>query len=115
MYAVGFALIQLLQPYLDNQPTNWLTTAQLGWALFVLVAVFAFHFRVASADRAAVGEEGASSTLRRWYMYAALLLGLLTILARGAMVVELGWTQLVVASIAKYSYLSPYAGRALPV
>ena len=113
MYAVGFALIQLLQPYLDNQPTNWLTTAQLGWAVLVLVAFFAFHFRVASADRAAVGEEGASSTLRRWYMYAALLLGLLTILAGGAMLLQLGWTKLVVGSIDKYTYLSAYAGPAL--
>jgi len=113
MYAVGFALVQLLQPYLDYQPTSWLTTAQLGWGIFVLVAIFAFHFQIAAADRAAVGEQGASSTLRRWYMYAALLLGLLTMLAGGAMLLQLGWTKLIVGSLDKYTYLSSYAGPAL--
>jgi len=110
---VGSLLGQLLQPYLDNQPSNGLIAAQLGWAIFVLVAIFAFHFRVASLDRAAVGEQGPSSKLRRWYVYTALLIGLLVMLATAATLLQLGWTKLVVGSIDKYTYLSTPAGYAL--
>jgi len=112
MLVLAFVLGQLLQPVMDLQPFNALTTSQLGWAAFVLVAVFAFHFRVASTDRAAAGEEGASSTLRRWYMYAALLIGLLVMLAGAAMLLQLGWTRLV-GSLPQYTYLSPSAGAVL--
>ena len=113
MYALAFLLAQLLQPALDNQPLNSLTAAQLGWATIVLAAIFAFHLWTASTDRAAAGEESASSTLRRWYMYAALLIGLLTMLAGTAMLLQLGWTKLVVGSIDRYTYMSASAGAAL--
>jgi len=113
MYALAFALSQLLQPYLDNQPTSWLGTSQLGWAAIVFAATFAFHFKIASDDRKAVGEEGASATLRRWYMYIALIVGLLTMLAGTSYLLQLGWTRLVTGSLPQYTYLSSPAGATL--
>ncbi len=112
MFVLAFGLGQLLQPVLDLQPFNALTTSQLGWAIFVLVAGFAFHFGVASIDRAAAAEEGASSTLRRWYMYAALLIGLLAMLAGAQTLLQLAWTKLIVG-IDRYTYLSTPAGLVL--
>ena len=113
MYALSFALLQLLQPYLDNQATSWLTASQLGWATVVLVAIFAFHFKIAADDRNAVGEEGASATLRRWYMYIALILGLLTMLSGASYLLQLAWTQLVTGSVPQYTYLASPAGAAI--
>ncbi len=110
---LALTLIQLLQAPLDQQPFNQLLTSQLGWATFVLVAIFAFHFAVAWRDREAVGEEGASATLRRWYMYVALLAGLLTMLSGAASVLELGWTKLILGSLERYLYLAQPAAFAL--
>jgi len=93
---LAYALAMALQPVLDNQQGSWLTAAQLGWATLVLVAIFAFHFWTAARDRAAVGEEGASATLRRWYMYIALLSGLLMMLTNTALLLQQSWAQLVV-------------------
>ncbi len=52
--------------------------------LVVAVVVWAFHWRAAAQDRAAVGEERASATLRRWYVYGVAYVGfvLLTVSAR---------------------------------
>jgi hypothetical protein len=113
MYTLSFALDQALRPYLDNQPTTWLTASQLGWATVVLVAIFAFHFKIAADDRRAVGEEGASATLRRWYMYIALILGLLTMLSGAASLLQLAWTQLATGSVLQYTYLASPAGAAI--
>ena len=111
---LAFTLSQLLQPVFDEQPFNGLLTSQLGWANVVLVAIFAFHFAIASSDRKAVGEEGASATLRRWYMYIALLVGLLTMLSGATFLLQLSWTRLILGSAAdKYLYLSLPAGSAL--
>ena len=110
---LAFALFGLLQPVLDEQPFNALTTAQLGWAAFVCAALFGFHFVIASRDRAAVAEQGASATLRRWYMYIALLVGLLTMLSGAEGLLQLGWTKLVLGSIDRYTYLAMPAGSVL--
>jgi hypothetical protein len=59
---------------------NWLVTSQGAWIALVFIVIWAFHFRIAARDRAAVGESGASATLRRWYMYVVLLAGLLVML-----------------------------------
>lgn len=93
MVAVIAGVVQLLQPYLDNLPTNWLSTAQIAWGAAVFAAIWGFHFFIAWRDRASVGEEGASSTLRRWYMYIALLVGFLTMLAGTASLLQAGWTK----------------------
>lgn len=95
MIVIAAALANLLLPVVDGQTFNALMTAQFGWAAVVLIAIFAFHFWVAATDRKAVGEDGASSTLRRWWMYSALLIGLLTMLSSAAGVLDEGWTKLV--------------------
>jgi len=95
MVALQFTLVQLLAPVFDNQSFNAEVTSQLGWATLVLAAIFAGHFYIALSDRKAAGEEGASATLRRWYMYIALIVGLLTMLSGAASLLQLGWTRLV--------------------
>ena len=101
------AIRQLVEPVLDNYRFDGEGTAQLGWAAAVLVAIWGFHFVVASRDRAAVHEEGASSTLRRWYMYPALLVGLLMMLTGASGVLETSWTALVTNS---HNYVPYYSG-----
>src|SRR2546428_9794154 len=46
-------------------------------------------------------------------MYIALLVGLLTMLAGAAFLLQIGWTRLVLASADKYLYLSLPAGSTL--
>ncbi|HEX2645756.1 MAG TPA: DUF5671 domain-containing protein, partial [Candidatus Dormibacteraeota bacterium] len=94
MGGLQLTLVQLLQPVFDNQSFNAEVTSQLGWASLVFGAIFAFHFYIALSDRRAAGEEGASATLRRWYMYIALLVGLLNMLAGAASLLDLGWLNL---------------------
>ena len=113
METLAFALFFLFQPVFDQLPLNGLTAAQLGWASVVCVALLGFHFVIASRDRAAVGEEGASATLRRWYMYVALLVGLLTMLSSAAYLLQLGWTKLVLGSIDQYLYMATPAGSVI--
>jgi hypothetical protein len=113
LIALGEAIAQFLLPVLDAQTFNPLVASQLTWTTIVLVAIFGFHFWTASGDLAAVGEEGASATLRRWYMYPALLIGLLTMLVGGATVLQIAWTNLALGSAQKYVYLSWPAGLAV--
>ena len=113
METLAFALFFLFQPVFDQLPLNGLTAAQLVWASVVCVALLGFHFVIASRDRAAVGEEGASATLRRWYMYVALLVGLLTMLSSAAYLLQLGWTKLVLGSIDQYLYMATPAGSVI--
>jgi hypothetical protein len=58
------------------------------------VVVWFGHWRVAAADRTAVGEDGASATLRRWYVYGAGVVGLLWMLSGAHGVLEAIWTAL---------------------
>jgi hypothetical protein len=113
LVALSFTLTQLLMPVLDNQSFVALTAAQDAWAFLVFLAIFAFHFRVAAVDRAAAGEEGTAATLRRWYMYPALLIGLMTMLYNAASLLDIAWTRLVVGSPNAFTYLSIPAGAAL--
>jgi uncharacterized protein DUF5671 len=92
--AISFATQQLLQPVLDGLPLNAVTATQLGWAILVLAAIWAAHFLIAWRDRAAAGEEGASATLRRWYMYIALLAGLMAMLVGTASLLQVAWRDL---------------------
>lgn len=89
---------QLLQPVFDNYQFSGETASQAGWAAVVFAAIFGFHFAMAARDRAAVAEEGASATLRRWYMYAALLIGLLMLLNGASTVLQMAWTVLAESS-----------------
>jgi len=103
----------LLKPALDGQAFVGLTTSQAGWTAAVLAAVWWLHSRIAAADRSAVGELGASATMRRWYMYPILLFGLLMLLAGASNVVQIAWTRLVQGSIPADQLYSAPAGQAL--
>ncbi|HEX9363837.1 MAG TPA: DUF5671 domain-containing protein [Candidatus Dormibacteraeota bacterium] len=106
MVALSVGLSQLLMPVFDNEFFTYLSAAQAGWAAIVFAAVWGLHFFIAWGDRAAVGEEGASSTLRRWYMYAALLIGLLTMLAGMQISLQLGWYRVVTGGAFPGGFLS---------
>ena len=89
---------------------SWLQTSQAGWVAIVFLAIWAFHFCIAARDRAAVGEAGASATLRRWYMYIALLVGLLVMLVGASGLIEIAWLKARNSSLANYRYLGDSAG-----
>jgi hypothetical protein len=124
-YALSVTFSALLRPLIDKCPTpgpkeagfqpycgakaDWLLTSQAGWVALVFLAIWAFHFYIAARDRAAVGESGASATLRRWYMYAVLLVGLLWMLSGAGAVLELGWLKFWTGSIG-YRYIGDSAG-----
>jgi hypothetical protein len=92
---------------------NWLNTSQAAWFAVVALGVWALHFWVAGRDRAAVGEAGASATLRRWYMYPALLVGLLMMLAGLAGALQVGWLKLVQSPLGNYQFVGDGAGEAI--
>jgi hypothetical protein len=74
---------------------NWEATSTAGWVAAVFLAIWAFHFWIAARDRAAVGETGAAATLRRWYMYAVLLVGLLVMLSGASSLIQIVWLKAV--------------------
>ncbi|MFI5281884.1 MAG: DUF5671 domain-containing protein [Candidatus Dormibacterales bacterium] len=100
----------LLAPVLDGTGFNRLDAAQFAWVAGVLLAVWWFHYRIASRDRSVAGESGRSATMRRWYMYGALLFGLLVMLFGVATFLQLAWTKLVTGSLQPYQSLSGFAG-----
>jgi hypothetical protein len=75
--------------------------------------IWAFHFQIAARDRAAIGQTGASATLRRWYMYAVLLVGLLVMLNGAFGLIELAWLKARQSTVASTSYLGDSAGLLL--
>ncbi len=96
--ALDGALVALLAPILDASRFDGLTAAQAGWAALVLAAVWGLHFWIAARDRAAAGEVHASATLRRWYAYVALLVGLLMFLSGAADLIHLAWLKAISTS-----------------
>jgi hypothetical protein len=113
MIAVTALVVQLLQPAFDGVPMNALSAAQIGWGAVVFAAIWALHFYIAWRDREAVGEEGRSSTLRRWYMYIALLVGLLTLLAGTASLLQIAWTKAALDAPERFFSLAGPAGLAV--
>jgi len=111
MVAISIALGQLLVTVLDVPPFTYLSAAQAGWAAVVFAAVWGLHFWIAWRDRAAVGEEGTSATLRRWYMYVALLVGLLTMLAGTQISLQAGWYRLATGNPSPTGFLSTDVGQ----
>ena len=111
MVAISISLGQVLVTVLDVPPFTYLSAAQAGWAAVVFAAVWGFHFWIAWRDCAAVGEEGASATLRRWYMYVALLVGLLTMLAGTQSSLQGGWYRLVTSNPSPTGFLSTDVGQ----
>ncbi len=76
----------------DALEGEWAEALSALPALAVGLVVWIFTWRVASADRAAVGEEGGSATLRRWYVYVAAVLGLFEMLGGIREIVRSIWT-----------------------
>ena len=104
------ALAAALRPGLDsfsnpsfegNRPI-----LQATWTALVLVVIWLLHYRMAARDRAAVGEQGVSATLRRWYMYAALFIGFVLMLYSGATVLQLLWAKALNSNLYQYDNLS---------
>ncbi|HEV2216418.1 MAG TPA: DUF5671 domain-containing protein [Candidatus Dormibacteraeota bacterium] len=110
------ALHQSLDPFVGPQPpgfgkgplidTTSVPTAQSTWNALVLLVIWLLHYRMAARDRAAVGEQGASATLRRWYMYAALFIGFVLMLYSGAEVLKLLWAKVLGSNLYQYDSLS---------
>jgi hypothetical protein len=129
--ALNSTIADLLRPVLDcgtSDGTNVLVTpfdcgtnayrlasAQAAWIAAVLLAFWALHYRIAARDRAAVGEHGRSATLRRWYMYPVLLIGLLITLSGASGLIELGWLRIVHSALGtnQYRFLGDSAGLLL--
>lgn len=78
--ALAMGVTNLLQQQLDGFAFDRVVVAQDAWVAVVLLAIWAVHYRIAARDRAAAGEQDASATLRRWYMYLALVVGLFMLL-----------------------------------
>ena len=123
-FALSVALSSLLRPLIDTctpstpvgltvtyctANADWLATAQAAWVALVFLAIWAFHFVIGARDRAAVGESGASATLRRWYMYSLLLVALLWMLTGASGLLELGWLKAWNKPLG-YRYLGDAAG-----
>jgi hypothetical protein len=121
--ALNNVLGNLLRPILDCGGTgilnstpfdcgqnHYLSLAQVGWITLVLLTFWAFHYRTAARDRAAVGEHGRSATLRRWYIYPVLLVGLLMTLSGASGFIELNWLRIIHSSLG--TDLARYVGDA---
>src|SRR5439155_1015236 len=65
------------------------------WAVLLLAAFWLYHFWTAAADRRSVGEAGVSATLRRWYAYGLLFLGLAFLLFGARNLLQQIWVLLV--------------------
>ena len=126
MSALAFTIAHLLRPVIDTchefpaGPTgaavcqnraDWLLITQGAWAAVVFLAFWAFHLRIAIRDRTLAGEQGASATLRRWYTYIALVVGMLTMLSGAQRVIELLWVQTL--NRPSYDFASDSAGNLL--
>ncbi|HZK74008.1 MAG TPA: DUF5671 domain-containing protein [Clostridia bacterium] len=128
MFTLSFTIGHLLRPLIDICPNinpglgtldvgagcsgspEWLVITQGAWATLVLIGIWAFHFAIATHDRAAVGEQGASATLRRWYLYPALLVGLLTMLAGAQGLIGDAW-QKAAGALSYYQVIGDVGGQ----
>jgi Domain of unknown function (DUF5671) len=88
LFAIATGVHDVLGDALDGE---WGDAASALPTVAIGLVVWLFTWRVASADRAAVGEEGGSATLRRWYVYAAAVLGLFEMLRGVRQIVEDIW------------------------
>ena len=126
--ALSFTIGHLLRPLVDTCPVvtgpdgavtgagcspEWLVITQGAWATFVLVGIWAFHLWIAARDHAAVGEHGASATLRRWYMYIALLVGLLAMLIGASSLIEYAWLKALNSPRVTFLFIGDAAGQTL--
>ncbi len=102
--AADQALSRLLEPPLLRVDALRAAADALP-TLFVALIVWVFHWRVADADRAMVGEEGGSATLRRWYVYGLAFLGFVLLTAGASGLLESVWR-----ALADPSLVPPFVG-----
>ena len=100
--ATGIALAVYLRRLIEDAAGVMLGSSSDGasitralWAVLVLAAFWIYHFRTAGADRNTVGESGVSATLRRWYAYSLLFLGLAFLLFGARNLLQQIWVLLV--------------------
>ena len=108
--ALAMGITNLLQQQLDGFAFDRIVVAQDAWVAVVLLTIWAVHYRIAARDRAAVGEQGASATLRRWYMYLALVVGLFMLLIGAQGLIQAVWVKALNNSVSIYQPLSTSAG-----
>ncbi len=108
--ALAMGITNLLQQQLDGFSFDRVVVAQDAWVAVVLLAIWSVHYRIAARDRAAVGEQGASATLRRWYMYVALVVGLFMVLIGAQGLIQAVWVKALNNSVSVYQPLSISAG-----
>lgn len=111
--ALSMALIAKLDTTYNVPAEMPMLAAQSTWNALVVLAVWLLHYRMAALDRAAVGEKGASATLRRWYMYTALLVGFITMLVGGSIALQLLWARALNSNIYQFQQLSPAVAAAV--
>ena len=63
--------------------------------LVIAAPFWVYHWRLAAADRALVGETGASATLRRWYVYGLIVAGVVPLMVNLASLLQQVWVGLV--------------------
>jgi len=100
--ATGIALAVYLRRLIEAAVGFVLGTSSDGasitralWATLVVTAFWLYHFRTATVDRNNVGESGVSATLRRWYAYGLLFLGLAFLLFGARNLLQQIWVLLV--------------------
>jgi uncharacterized membrane protein (DUF441 family) len=103
------------QPVACPDYSGLVYSAQAGWVTLVLAALWAFHYRIARRDRAVVGEQGRSASLRRWYMYIALLVGFLMMLIGASGLLELSWLRIMNSRLGvnQFRFIGDSAGQTL--
>ena len=100
--AIGIALAIFIRRFLEDgigfllgSSTDGAPIARSLWAVVVLFGFWLYHFRTSAADRTSVGESGTSATLRRWYAYGLLFLGLAFLLFGARNLLQQIWVLLV--------------------
>ena len=100
--ATGIAMAVYLRRLIEDAVGFVLGTSSDGasitralWATLVVTAFWLYHFRTVAADRNRVGEADVSATLRRWYAYGLLFLGLAFLLFGARNLLQQIWVLLV--------------------
>src|SRR5438552_3785871 len=100
--ATGVATATFARGFLEHAAGFLLGTSNDGpsiarafWGTVVLFALWLYHFRTAAVDRTIAGESGNSATLRRWYAYGLLVLGLAFLLFGARNLLQQVWILLV--------------------
>ena len=103
--ATGVATAIFARGFLEHAAGFLLGTSNDGpsiarafWGTLVLFALWLYHFRTAAVDRTIAGESGNSATLRRWYAYGLLVLGLAFLLFGARNLLQQVWILLVDSS-----------------